>query len=106
MIGHESWRPLLASEDLPLGVDSAATFQPAVEQWSPTGLFAMYADGLTETVATDGDWLGHPRLADELARAKPATAHTAAEYLFNFVDQFQGDDGARDDCALLIARLA
>jgi sigma-B regulation protein RsbU (phosphoserine phosphatase) len=100
------YRTLHSGEYAPLGIFPDLQIAGETDQLNAGELLGMYTDGLIEIPAADGQLLGHRRLGEHFASIRAsgvALASQAADQLFGFVNQLQGDDLAHDDRALLVA---
>jgi len=104
------FRELQAADTFALGLVPNLELTPVDETLAPQEALALYSDGITETIANDGKWLGHRRLAAMLAEAmKPpgsATLGDISSALFDQLDRLARPEHDEDDRVLLLVRRA
>jgi phosphoserine phosphatase RsbU/P len=72
-------------------------------QLCPGDLFAIYTDGITETVNQRDEEFGEERLLDVMSRARDRSPSEIVTTVFDEVRRFSGDQ-QRDDVTLIVAR--
>ena len=94
---------------LGLQLDEGRTFNRLLEEVTvPLGrgdLFALYTDGLTEAMNSEGDCFGDTRLADLIARHADLPADQLRERILREIDAFTGSALQQDDMTMVLLRV-
>jgi serine phosphatase RsbU (regulator of sigma subunit) len=87
-----------------LGILPELGYEVRTTTLEPGDVMAMFSDGVTESIGTNGEEFGEKRLAALLRERRQLPAKEIVDQLLDEVREFTGDAPAEDDVTLVVVR--
>ena len=104
VVGADGSTRVLPEQGIMLGLTGKCRFEEGRLTLNPGELLAIYSDGITESVNSEGEEFGEERLASEIARLRRQPAEEIIETIFRTVAEYIGDLPRGDDISLVVVK--
>jgi|GEM_PF-2198014 len=94
----------LKTKGLPIGVNEKSTYEQKEVTLQDGDLFALYTDGLTESMNESGEEFGEKRLEKLVLKYRTLDAQEIINRIFGKIDDYTGKGEISDDRGMLVIR--